>query len=149
MHMHNEVYHHMMSLSVLFRTPIRLYWKCRSYLLDYAMYAIASPLQYVSCDQYDKKTKYSNIFHSDIRLYSTCTLYIQGSVLLVLIYSQYFNLLKWWCYLTVDSAMAASQNGICSYNLSFHKKTKIIQIITKNITIFIYLIFYHRETVKL
>jgi hypothetical protein len=109
----------------------------------------ASRLQYVSCDQYDKKTKYSNIFHSDIRLYSTCTLYIHVSVLLVLIYSQYFNLLKWCCYITVDSAMAASQNGFCSYNLSFNKKTNILQILTKNITIFIYLIFYHREIVKL
>jgi len=25
------------------------------------------------------------------------------------------------CYITVDSAMAASQNGFCSYKLSFHK----------------------------
>jgi hypothetical protein len=89
-----------------------------------------------------------NIFQNDIRLYSTytvhCTMYIQGSVLLVLIYTPYFNLLKWCCYITVDSAMAASQNGFCSYNLSFHKKTNIMQIVTKNITIFIYLSFYHR-----
>ncbi len=45
--------------------------------------------------------------------------------------------------------MAASQNGFCSYKLSFHKKTNIMQIMTKNITILIYLVFYHRETVKL
>ncbi len=45
--------------------------------------------------------------------------------------------------------MAASQNGFCSYKLSIHKKTNIMQIMTKNITIFIYLIFYHREIVKL
>jgi hypothetical protein len=53
------------------------------------------------------------------------------------------------CYISVDSAMAASQNGLCSYKLSIHKKTNIMQILTKNITIFIYLIFYHREIVKL
>jgi hypothetical protein len=53
------------------------------------------------------------------------------------------------CYITVDSAMAASQNGFCSYKLSFHKKTNIMQIMTKNIKIFIYLVFYHREIVKL
>jgi hypothetical protein len=40
--------------------------------------------------------------------------------------------------------MAASQNGFCFYKLSIHK----MQIMTKNITIFIYLIFYHREIVK-
>ncbi len=33
-----------------------------------------------------------------------------------------------------DSAMAASQNGFCSYKLSIHKKTNIMQIMTKNIT---------------
>jgi hypothetical protein len=49
----------------------------------------------------------------------------------------------------MDSAMATSQNGFCSYKLSFHKKTNIVQIMTKNIIIFIYLIFYHRESVKL
>ncbi len=42
------------------------------------------------------------------------------------------------CYTTVDSAMAASQNGFCSYKLSIHKKTNIMQTMTKNITIFIY-----------
>jgi hypothetical protein len=52
----------------------------------------------------------------------------------------------WCCYITVDSAMAASQNGFCSYTLSFHKKTNIMQIVTINISIFNYLIFYHRET---
>ncbi len=45
--------------------------------------------------------------------------------------------------------MAASQNGCCSYNHSIHKKTNIMQIMTKNITIFIYFIFYHREIAKL
>jgi hypothetical protein len=45
--------------------------------------------------------------------------------------------------------MATSQNGFCSYKLSIHKKTTIMQIMTKNITIFIYLIFYHGEIVKL
>jgi hypothetical protein len=49
----------------------------------------------------------------------------------------------------VDSAMAASQNGFCSYKLSIYKKTNIMQIMTKNITIFNYLIIYHREIAKL
>jgi hypothetical protein len=40
--------------------------------------------------------------------------------------------------------MAASQNGFFSYKHSFHKKTNIMQIMTK-----IYLIFYQREIVKL
>ncbi len=53
------------------------------------------------------------------------------------------------CYITVDSAMAPSQNGFCSFKLSIHKKTNIMKIMTKKITIFIYLIFYHREIVKL
>ncbi len=30
------------------------------------------------------------------------------------------------CYVTVDSAMAASQNGFCSYKLSIHKKNNIM-----------------------
>ncbi len=34
------------------------------------------------------------------------------------------------CYFTVDSAMAASQNGFCFYKLSIHKKTNIMQIMT-------------------
>ncbi len=53
------------------------------------------------------------------------------------------------CHMTVDFAMAESQNGFCSYKVSIHKKTNIMQIMTKNIAIFIYLIFYHREIVKL
>ncbi len=53
------------------------------------------------------------------------------------------------CYITVNSAMAASQNGLCSYKLSSHKQTNIMQIMTKIITLFNYLIFYHREIVKL
>ncbi len=53
------------------------------------------------------------------------------------------------CYNKVDSAMAESQNGFCSFKSSIHKKTNFMQIMTKNITICIYLIFYHREIVKL
>jgi hypothetical protein len=45
--------------------------------------------------------------------------------------------------------MVTSQNGCCSYKLSIHKKTNIMQIMTKNITFFVKLIFYHREVVKL
>jgi hypothetical protein len=45
--------------------------------------------------------------------------------------------------------MAASQNGFCSFKLSIHKKTNIMQIVTKNIALFINLIFFHREIVKL
>jgi hypothetical protein len=41
------------------------------------------------------------------------------------------------CYITVDSTMAASQNGFCSYKLPIHKKTNIMEIMTKNIKIFI------------
>ncbi len=48
----------------------------------------------------------------------------------------------------LESAMAASQNRFCPYTLSFHKKANIMQIMTKNITIFIYLISYHREIVN-
>jgi hypothetical protein len=44
----------------------------------------------------------------------------------------------------VDSAMAVSQNGF-----SIHKKTNIMELMTKNITMFIHLIFQHREIVKL
>ncbi len=54
----------------------------------------------------------------------------------------------WCCYIT-DSAMAASQNGFCSCKLSIHKKTNIMQIMTNHITIYNYLIFNHREIVKL
>jgi hypothetical protein len=49
------------------------------------------------------------------------------------------------CYITVDSAMVASQNGFWSYKLSIHKKTNIMQIMTKNIKKFNNSIFYHRE----
>ncbi len=55
----------------------------------------------------------------------------------------------WCCYITVDSAMVASQNGFCSCKLSIKKKTNIMQIMTKKITFYINLIFYHREIVKL
>jgi hypothetical protein len=52
------------------------------------------------------------------------------------------------CYITVDSAMAASQNGFCFYKitkLTIRKKTNIIHTMTKNIKIFINIICYHRE----
>ncbi len=52
------------------------------------------------------------------------------------------------CYVTVDSAMVASQNGFCSYKLSYHKKTNIMQIMTKYY-IFINIIFYLGEIEKL
>jgi hypothetical protein len=44
-----------------------------------------------------------------------------------------FSLFYWCCcyYITVDSAKAASQNGFCSYKLSIHKKTNIMQIMIK------------------
>jgi hypothetical protein len=42
------------------------------------------------------------------------------------------------CYITVDSAIAASQNGFNSYKLSINKKSNIMQIMTKNIKMFIY-----------
>jgi hypothetical protein len=41
----------------------------------------------------------------------------------------------------VDSAKVASQNGFCSYKLSIHKKTNIMQVID--------VIFCYREIVKL
>jgi hypothetical protein len=41
--------------------------------------------------------------------------------------------------------MAASQNGFCSYKHSIDKKTNIMQIMTKNITFLVNLIFYHTE----
>ena len=44
----------------------------------------------------------------------------------------------WFCYITVDSAMAASQNGFCSYKLSIHKKTNIMQVM--RIYIYIYIL---------
>jgi hypothetical protein len=49
----------------------------------------------------------------------------------------------------VDSAMVASQNGFCSYKVSIHKKTNIMQIMTKILNFCINLIFYHREIVTL
>ncbi len=63
--------------------------------------------------------------------------------------SEQTTMLLQCCYKTVDSAMAASQNGFCSYRLSIHSKNNIMQIMTKNIRIFIYFIFYHKEIVKL
>jgi hypothetical protein len=49
----------------------------------------------------------------------------------------------------VDYAMAASQNGFCSYKLSIHKKTNIMQIMTKKYYNFLKLIVYHTEIVKI
>ncbi len=59
----------------------------------------------------------------------------------------FFYKVTFTVYIMVDSAMAASQNGFCSYKLSIHKKTNIMQIMAHYN--FIYLIFYHREIVKL
>jgi hypothetical protein len=38
---------------------------------------------------------------------------------------------KRYCYITVDSAMVASQNRFCPYKLSIHKKTNIMKIMAK------------------
>jgi hypothetical protein len=43
--------------------------------------------------------------------------------------------------------MVASQNGFCSYKLSIHKKSNLMQIMTKILHFFINLIFYQREIV--
>ncbi len=60
------------------------------------------------------------------------------------------DIFQWCCYITVDSALGASQNGFCSYKISIHKKTNIMQIMTKNIKFFfIYLAFYRREILKI
>ena len=48
-----------------------------------------------------------------------------------------FILFNRCCYIKVDSAMVASQNGFCSYKLSIHKKTNIMQVMIKNITFFL------------
>ncbi len=52
------------------------------------------------------------------------------------------------CYVTVESAMAASQNGFCSSKLSIQKNINIMQIMRK-ILHFLWIYFYHREVVKL
>ncbi len=44
--------------------------------------------------------------------------------------------------------MAASQNGFNSYKAPIHKKTNIMQLMTKNIKFYLSQ-FYHREIVKL
>ncbi len=58
-------------------------------------------------------------------------------------YYRYLNLCKHYqercCYITVESAVAASQNGFCSYKLSIRKKTNPMQIMSKNITKIFYL----------
>ncbi len=43
------------------------------------------------------------------------------------------GVLLWCCYITVDSAMAASRNRFCSCKLSLHEKTFIIRNMTNNI----------------
>ena len=50
-------------------------------------------------------------------------------------------------YKTVDSATAASQNGLCSYEFFLHEKTNDIQKMTKNIKKLL-LLFYRRAVVK-
>ncbi len=123
--MRNEINHPIMSTyTVLFRTPIRLYWKCISYLLDYAMYAMHLDFSMSLVISMIKK-KQSTVIYSTAT--SDCTVHVLyivhprvrpfGSNLLAI----FFNLLKWCCYITVDSAMAASQNGFCSYNLFIRK----------------------------
>jgi hypothetical protein len=44
----------------------------------------------------------------------------------------------------VDSATAASQNGFCSYKFFLHKKTNIIQNMTKTIHCLLSFIVYPR-----
>ncbi len=69
-------------------------------------------------------------------------------------YYRYLNLRKSYqercCYITVESAMAASQNGFCSCKLSIRKKPIQCRLCQKTLQkIFIYLIFIHREIMKL
>jgi hypothetical protein len=47
----------------------------------------------------------------------------------------------------VDSATAALQNGLCSYEFFLHEKTNDIQKMTKNIKKLL-LLFYRRAVVK-
>jgi hypothetical protein len=51
------------------------------------------------------------------------------------------------CYITVDSAMVASQNRFRTYKLSFPKKINITQKMGEKIDLFT-LIFYDRLVVK-
>ncbi len=46
-------------------------------------------------------------------------------------YNPCIMMMFWCCPIPVDSAMVASQNGFCSYKLSIHKKTNIMEIMTK------------------
>ncbi len=45
------------------------------------------------------------------------------------------------CYITVDFATAVSQNGFRTFKLFFHKKTIIIQKVTKTLDYFLLLFF--------
>ena len=46
----------------------------------------------------------------------------------------------WCCYIIVDFATAASQNGFSTYKLSLHNKTNTFQKITKNISLLSFII---------
>jgi hypothetical protein len=61
---------------------------------------------------------------------------------------QKYLVIKRCCYLTGDPAIAASQNGFCSHELSLHSKTNTFQNMTKSNTFFITFIFYHGAVVK-
>jgi hypothetical protein len=54
----------------------------------------------------------------------------------------------WCCYITVDFASAASQNGFCTHNLSLNKKANISKKLTKAIGFLMTLTFYQRAVVK-
>jgi hypothetical protein len=57
--------------------------------------------------------------------------FVKRFALLLIQFFVHVNQEKRCCYTMVDSATAASQNGFCSYKLSSHKKTNIMQIVTK------------------
>ncbi len=50
----------------------------------------------------------------------------------------YYIVSIWCCYVTVDSAMAASGNGFNSYKLYIRKKINIMQIMTKNTKFYLF-----------
>jgi hypothetical protein len=62
-----------------------------------------------------------------------CKFVILSCYFLILLspFSVFFKLFLWCCHITMDSAMAASQNAFFSYKLSCHKKTNIMQTVTK------------------
>ena len=53
------------------------------------------------------------------------------------------EILKWCCYIMVDSSKTATQNGFCSNKLFLHKNI-LFRIWQKH-----YYILYHREVLKL